>query len=407
MLILGIESSCDDTSVALLECSEQGHTILAHKTASQIDIHKKYGGVVPEVAGRLHAEAIVPLIEEVLDHPPARIATQSVAGGPTPSLKGGGMRTKPDAIAVTSGPGLITGLIVGVEAARTLAAAWNIPLIAVNHIEGHIHSVELGQYPPVILSEAKDLSDSKRLDSSATPQNDNSKPITKFPALALVVSGGHTELVLMRDHGDYEILGKTRDDAAGECFDKVAKLLGLPYPGGPEISRLGENAAADAIHFPRPMLKDKNYDFSFAGLKTSALYYLRDHKLAAMHINPVQMPAGILGQMPEEPTINDFCASVEQAIVDVLVGKTMRAVAAYKPQTVLLVGGVAANQKLRETLRSEIARLLPTPYFLLPSLKHCMDNGAMIAAAGFWKARNQEFTPWQELKANPNLAIAE
>lgn len=332
MKILGIESSCDDTSVALLECSEQGHVILAQKTASQIDVHKQFGGVVPEVAGRLHAETIVPLVAEVLGD------------------------QKPDAIAVTSGPGLITGLVVGVEAARTLAAVWNIPIISTNHIAGHIHSVELEQ-----------------------------EPITRFPALALVVSGGHTELVLMRDHDAFEMLGKTQDDAAGECFDKIAKLLGLPYPGGPQISRLAAAGNTAAIAFPRPMLTHDNFDFSFAGLKTAALYHLRN--------NP-------------DANHNDFAASAEQAIIDVLVGKTVRAALQHSPVCVLLAGGVAANKKLRLALQAALAGLTPAITFLMPKPAYCMDNGAMIAAAGFWKARKKQFTPWQELQPDPNWRIA-
>ena len=327
MLIIGIESSCDDTSVALVECSDKGHFVIAEKTASQIDIHAKYGGVVPEIAGRMHAEKIVPLIEEVLKN-------QKI----------------PDAIAVTSGPGLITGLLVGAEAARTLSYAKNIPLVAVNHLEGHIHSVEL------------------------------EKPIMEFPALALIVSGGHTEIVLMHDHGDYEILGKTKDDAAGECFDKVAKILGLPYPGGPQISKLAETGNTKAIEFPRPMLNQENFDFSFAGLKTSALYWLRDNK------------------MDKKITINDFCASVEQAIIDVLVAKTLLAANVHKPKTVILAGGVAANKKLRETFKKTFS----TTNLLTPSIQYCMDNAAMIAVAGYYKAKKGQYTDCRELEVDPN-----
>lgn len=371
MLMLGIESSCDDTSVALLDCTENGHTILAQKTASQIDVHKKFGGVVPEVAGRLHAEVIVPLIEEVL------------AG-----------QERPNAIAVTAGPGLITGLIVGVEAARTLALVWNIPLVAVNHIEGHVHSVELGL-------QTTDY----RLQSTNDQAVVRSPSTVVFPALCLVVSGGHTELILMKDHGDYTLLGKTKDDAAGECFDKVAKLLGLPYPGGPEISRLATTGRTDAIHFPRPMLKDDNYDFSFAGLKTSALYYLRDHPLAALAIGST-LPTGILGAPSNPVTVSDFCASLEQAIVDVLVAKTLRALLQYQPRTIILCGGVAANTKLRQTLAKAIAERCPSSEFLIPNSAYCMDNGAMIAAAGFWAARAQKFIPWNKIKADPNWRLA-
>ena len=333
MFILGIESSCDDTSVALLDCSQKGCFVKKEKTTSQINLHKKYGGVVPEIAGRAHAEKIVPLIEEILKRQP-----------------------KPQAIAVTAGPGLITGLLVGVQAAQTLSYALKIPLIPVNHIEGHIYSVEI---------EAK-------------------KKIS-FPALCLIVSGGHTELILMKNHGQQRIIGATKDDAAGECFDKVAKLLGLPYPGGPQISKLAASGNTVAIKFPRPMLNDANFDFSFAGLKTSALYWLRDNKLK---------------------NINDFCASFEQAIVDVLVKKTLRAIKKYHPKTVIMAGGVSANRKLRQSLEKEIQIQFPLADFRIPQAEYCMDNAAMIAAAGYHHAVRNDFTPWNKIKADPNWKLA-
>ncbi|MEK7131874.1 MAG: tRNA (adenosine(37)-N6)-threonylcarbamoyltransferase complex transferase subunit TsaD [Patescibacteria group bacterium] len=334
MLILGIESSCDDTSVALLDISKNGPVVLFEKTASQIEIHKKYGGVVPEIAGRMHAEKIVPLIEAALEGHP-----------------------KPNAIAVTAGPGLITGLLVGVEAARALSCALGIPLVRTNHIEGHIYSVEL--------------------------QAEKS-PI-QFPALCLIVSGGHTELIFMKKHGQYKLLGATRDDAAGECFDKVAKLLGLSYPGGPQISKLAETGNPNAINFPRPMLKEENYLFSFAGLKTSALYWLRDNKLN---------------------NINDFCASFEQAIVDVLIAKTIKATTQYKPKTIILAGGVSANKKLRQTLDEAIKKQFPETQFMIPQIKYAMDNGAMIATAGYYHANKKDFTSWQKIQADPNWELA-
>ncbi len=341
MFVLGIESSCDDTSVALLECSERGFSILSEKTASQIEIHQKYGGVVPEIAGRMHAEKIVPLLETVL------------AGQP-----------KPEAIAVTAGPGLVTGLIVGVTAAATLSYATGIPIVRTNHIAGHIHSVELQEKGA-----------------------EKSKKQIQFPALALVVSGGHTELVHMLSHTDYEMVGATKDDAAGECFDKVAKLLGLPYPGGPEISRLASTGRPDAINFPRPMLDQDNFDFSFAGLKTAALYWLRENRSG----------------LDSQP---DFCASVEQAIVDVLVEKTIKAAEKVHPKTIILAGGVAANKKLRETLGKKIHNFLPTSSFLLPALSYAMDNAAMIAAAGYYLAERGNFTDWRDVRVDPNWKIA-
>jgi N6-L-threonylcarbamoyladenine synthase len=314
MLILGIESSCDDTSVALLDSSDKGHFVLFEKTASQIEIHKKYGGVVPEIAGRMHAEKIVPLIDAALEG-----------------------RPKPDAIAVTAGPGLITGLLVGVEAARTLSYSLDIPLIRTNHIEGHIYSVELQEKPSPI----------------------------QFPALCLIVSGGHTE-----------------------CFDKTAKLIGLPYPGGPQISKLAETGNTQAIKFPRPMINDENYLFSFAGLKTSALYWLRDNKLDS------------------KISTNDFCASFEQAIIDVLVAKTLHAAAQYKPKTIILAGGVSANKKLRQTLDEAVKNKLPDTQFMIPQMKYAMDNGAMIATAGYYHAKKKDFAGWKKIQADPNWELA-
>lgn len=365
MLILGIESSCDDTSVALLDCKNNGCVVLSEKTASQITIHKKYGGVVPEIAGRMHAEKITPLMEEVLKD-----------------------RQRPDVIAVTAGPGLITGLIVGVEAARALSYAWGIPLVAVNHIEGHIHSVELNN-------------ESAQIPAFAGM----TKPI-EYPALALVVSGGHTELIFIAKKGKYKKIGATKDDAAGECFDKVAKLLGLSYPGGPRISKLAETGDSQAIIFPRPMLHEKNFNFSFSGLKTSALYWLRDHKLAATHSNIFYKTAAWLGQSPDTSiTINDFCASFEQAIIDTLINKTIKAAEQFKPNTIILAGGVAANKKLRKTLKIEITDRFPKTDIRHPKVDYCMDNAAMIAIAGYHQANRKDFTNWTDIKANPNWEI--
>lgn len=339
MKILAIESSCDDTSVALLEVTDTGAVVIAEKTASQIEIHKKYGGVVPEVAGRMHAENILPVVEEVMKD-----------------------NDKPDAIAVTSGPGLITGLLVGVEVAKSLSYIWGVPLIGMNHIEGHVHSVLLPE-----------------------PGSTEAIPFStiQFPALALIASGGHTSLILMKDFGEYELVGNTRDDAAGEAFDKVAKMLDLPYPGGPKISKLAETGNIKAISFPRPMMKDDNFDFSFAGLKTAALYWLRDNDLDG------------------DVSINDFCASFEQAIVDVLVAKTIRAQKEFNAKTVILAGGVSANTKLRQTLEESIDDVP----LLLPPRSYCMDNAAMIGVAAYHHAKKEQFVNWKEIEANPNWKI--
>lgn len=347
MLILGIESSCDDTSAALVRADKNGFVVLAEYTASQIEVHKKYGGVVPEIAGRKHAENILPVIEEVLKNQP-----------------------KPDVICVTSGPGLITGLLVGVEAAKSLSFLWNIPLVSVNHINGHIHSVEL------------------------KPE----KTDIQFPALCLVVSGGHTELILMKSHDEFELIGKTRDDAVGETFDKIAKLIGFDYPGGAKISQTAEGGNTKAIKFPRPMINE-GCEFSFAGLKTAALYWLRDNCHETYSLNPISYKL-------KAESLSDFCASIEQAIIDVLVTKTLRAAKEFKPKTVILAGGVSANKKLRSTLQKEITNNFPDTKIYIPEMKYTMDNAAMIAVAGYYNAIKNEYTDWQKIEANPNWRIA-
>ena len=347
MKILGIESSCDDTSICLMDITDEKIEILAEKTASQIDIHKKYGGVIPEIAGRKHAETITPVVEEIMKD-----------------------FDKPDAIAVTAGPGLITGLIVGVETAKTLSYLWNTPLVAVNHIEGHINSVKL------------------HLEADSTYQK------LDFPILSLVVSGGHTELILSKEKDHYEKIGGTRDDATGEAFDKIAKIVGLEYPGGPKISKHAVDGNPKAIKFPRPMMDSDDYDMSFSGLKTAALYWLQDNAPKTEN-NTFKLEPQIL---------DDFCASFEQAIVDVLVEKTVKAVKQYKPSNVLLVGGVSANAKLRETLKNTIEHISGTD-FHLSALKYSMDNAAMIAAAGYNYAKEGKFTNWREVQADPNWKV--
>lgn len=364
MLILGIESSCDDTSVALVEAGESGFIVLSEKTASQIEVHKKYGGVVPEIAGRKHAENILPVLEEVMKN-----------------------QKQPDIIAVTSGPGLITGLLVGIEAAKSLSYLWNIPMVGVNHISGHIHSVLLN--PDKVEA------------NSTAPTNRGSSPSTdgvrgsslQFPALCLIVSGGHTELILMKSHTEFELIGRTRDDAAGETFDKIGKLVGFDYPGGAKISQTAVGGNIKAIDLPRPMIKE-GYEFSFAGLKTAVLYWLRDNaEKTETSYNFKNI------------NLSDFCASFEQTIIDVLVTKTLRAVDQYKPQTVILSGGVSANNKLRETLEEGITKIFPNTKLLLPQRKYSMDNGAMIAVAGYFKAVQKDFTDWSKIDADPNWKV--
>jgi N6-L-threonylcarbamoyladenine synthase len=340
MRVLAIETSCDETAVAVVSECDGVFEINASELASQAQIHAKYGGVVPEVAAREHAVFLFPILENI--------------GVPR---DGNGI----DAVAVTSGPGLVPALRVGVEAAKALAWCWGKPFVAVNHLEGHIYSVFINN-----------------------PQNAKNI-IPDFPSLCLLVSGGHTELILMRDHSVYELLGMTRDDAAGEAFDKVAKLLGLPYPGGPEISKIALAGDARAIDFPRPMINSGDLDFSFAGLKTAVRVYLESAKSDGVVVRT-----------------EDIAASFQQAVVDTLVTKTLQAVKKVSPRSVILSGGVSANTLLRETLASKLSREAPEVSFHFPELSLTGDNAVMIAAAGIMRAKRGEFADPLKLTADPN-----
>ncbi len=337
MRILGIETSCDETSVAILNASRDRIRLSFHETATQIPIHQRYGGVVPEVAARTHVAEVVSLLERAKAFERPR---------------------RYDAIAVTQGPGLATALRVGIDAARTLAFATGVPIVGVNHLEGHLASAWL------------------------IPENRRN---WRFPILALLVSGGHTELVLMKDFCSYRVLGRTRDDAAGEAFDKSAKLMGLGYPGGPIISQLAAEGDPTAFHFPRPMLKDGSFDFSFSGLKSAVRRHWEDE-------------GGVEGV---NPRVFDFCASLQEAIVDVLVQKTLLAVKKYAPKGVCVVGGVSANIALQESLASELKRQFPNTRFLSPAKGFHTDNAAMIAIAGYWRLRAEKTSNWKTLDAKP------
>lgn len=313
MKILGIETSCDETAAALVE---DGKNILADIVASQVSIHSKYGGVVPELASRKHVETILPVIEEAL----------SISGQSLNDIEG---------IAVTQGPGLVGSLLTGIAVAKSLGYVLHIPFAGVNHIYGHIEAIFL---------------------SPNFPQN--------FPFIALVISGGHTLLFRVEDHNHMILLGRTRDDAAGEAFDKVAKFLGLGYPGGVIIDRLAKQGDPQAINFPRPLLDVDSFDFSFSGLKTSVLQYVRNLK---NELSPAQIWA--------------IAASFQEAVVDTLLTKTIRAAKTHKLNQVVVVGGVACNSRLREKILQEsqeadISVFLPPP-------RLCTDNAAMVAAAGY------------------------
>jgi N6-L-threonylcarbamoyladenine synthase len=354
MIILGIETSCDDTGIAVLEAAPQksgvNFKILSNIVSSQIKTHAPFGGVVPNLAAREHLKNIQPCLKTVLKE--ANKTIKDI-----------------DLIAVTVGPGLIPSLLIGVNFAKALAYKYNIPIIAVNHLEGHI---------------------------VAALNNEN----YKLPAIALLVSGGHTQLILMEKTGspakngvNYKIIGETRDDAAGECFDKTAKLLGLGYPGGPEIAKQANNFQPTADHpqggkiiLPRPMMNQNNFDFSFSGLKTAVLYLAQDNR----------------GRLKNPKFIQELCHETQQAIIDVLIFKTFKAVEKHKAKTIILAGGVAANEELRKQFETQSSKL--NVKFLTPVKNLCMDNGAMIAMAGF-NNRNKASKKYSSITANANLRI--
>ncbi|MGH2441666.1 MAG: tRNA (adenosine(37)-N6)-threonylcarbamoyltransferase complex transferase subunit TsaD [Chloroflexota bacterium] len=328
MLALGIETSCDETSAAVVE---DGRRVLSSIVSSQIPHHAPYGGVVPEIASRQHVLAIRGVVA---------LALETAGVG----------RNEVQAIAVTQGPGLAGALLVGLSFARGLAMALDVPLFPVNHLEGHLHSVWL---------------------SRATPLPDP----PPLPMLALIVSGGHTELVVMRDHGDNLVIGKTVDDAAGEAFDKVARVLGLPYPGGPEIERVAATAGHPEA-LPRAWLRG-THNFSFSGLKTATLRAFRDHLSVAHRISP-ENPTGAGQSLPPEEIAN-LAAGFQESVIDVLVKKSINAAVEHRARSIAVVGGVAANGALRDRMRSAS----PVPLLVSPP-EFATDNAAMIASAGFY-----------------------
>lgn len=313
-VVLAVETSCDETSAAVVE---NGRYVLSNIIASQVDLHKKFGGVVPEIASRKHLEMVIPVIHEALET--AGTALEDI-----------------DVLAVTKGPGLVGALLVGVSAVKAIAFARKLPLVGVNHIEGHIYANFL---------EHRELNP---------------------PFVCLIVSGGHTQLVYMKSHGDYEIMGHTRDDAAGEAFDKAARALNLGYPGGPVIDKLARKGDPNKIEFPRAYLEEGSLDFSFSGVKTALLNYINSKK-----------------QKNQEIVVEDVAAGYQEAIVDVLVDKAFQAVKRKKVDVLTLAGGVAANSRLRQKLvergQEEGVKIL------YPGIHLCTDNAAMIASAAFYR----------------------
>ena len=327
-VILGIETSCDETAAAVVV---EARDVLSSVVSSQVDLHARYGGVVPEIAGRAHVDRLTPVIAQAVIE--AGIEERAI-----------------DAVAATVGPGLIGSLLVGVSAAKALALVWDVPFVGVNHLEAHLYASLLEE------------------------------PELELPVVVLLVSGGHTLLVAMEDHGRYRVLGSTIDDAAGEAFDKVARFLGLGYPGGPVADRLAMEGDPQAIRFPRAMLDD-GLDFSFSGLKTSVVNHVRKH-----------------------PDVGaaDVCASFQEAVVDVLVTKARRAADEIGAKGMCLGGGVAANSQLRERFLDACTE--DGRHGFLPSRAMCTDNAAMVAAAGWWRLRLDGPTPL-DAGADPNLRL--
>lgn len=332
-ILLAIETSCDETAVALID---ENRKLLANIVASQIKIHQKFGGVVPEIASRHHLEQVNRLITLALEE--ANISLSDL-----------------QAITVTYGPGLVGALLVGVSTAKALAYGLNIPLVGINHIEGHIYANWI---------EHDDI---------------------EFPIVCLIVSGGHTALVIMHGHGKYELLGQTQDDAVGEAYDKVARAMGLGYPGGPIIDKLARTGDPEAIKFPRAWLGEDSYDFSFSGVKTSVLNYLNRASLKG-----------------EEIKKEDLAASFQASVVEVLVEKIIKAAKSKGLKAVALAGGVAANSSLRDILKKRCAK--EGFRLIYPSLEYCTDNGAMIACAGYFRYWEGKRSDWY-LNAVPNLKL--
>jgi N6-L-threonylcarbamoyladenine synthase len=314
MIILAVESSCDETSVAILK---EGKEVLANVVLSQIDIHKTYGGVVPEIASRTHVEHMTMVFDQAIKN--AQIEIKDI-----------------DLVAVTKGPGLIGSLLVGINAATAFAYAHGIKIIGVNHMLGHIYSASIEH----------DL---------------------KFPALALLVSGGHTELVYMKEHMDVKLLGMTLDDAVGEAYDKVARTLGLPYPGGPVVDKLAQEGE-DNYNLPRPYLEKHAFNFSFSGLKSAVINLVHNAK-----------------QRQEVVRINDVCASFQASVLDVLIEKTRQAAEEFQVKQIIIAGGVAANSGLRKRIFKEISNY----EIIIPSMQYCTDNAAMIGAAAYYQYQKE------------------
>ncbi len=343
MKILGIETSCDETSAAVISADTKTKqvSVLSNIVASSLILHARTGGIIPEIAAREQMKYIVPVIDKALTE------AQTTHDGI-------------DAIAITVGPGLIGSLLVGVETAKTLSLVWKKPLIPVNHLYGHIYA-------------------------NWITEETNSQEFP-FPVLALIVSGGHTDLVLLKSHASLQWIAGTRDDAAGEAFDKIGRLLGLSYPAGPLIETLARNGDPKRYHFPRPLLHENSLDFSFSGLKTAVLREVQkiNSKTNAMN----------------EQTIADLARATQDALIEVLVKKTLKAAKQYEAESIILSGGVSANQTLTNTFTQELQTQNLPYFFHVPHKKYCTDNAAMIATAAFF---NNNQVSWDKITADPEL----
>jgi len=395
MKILAIETSCDDTGIAVIKTSGKKKPcfdILSNIVSSQVKIHQKYGGVYPALAKREHQRNLVPVLKKALKEAKilkvSSIKYQVVSRDRNKNLKEilkreeylfskirnfliQYQKPKVDAIAVTVGPGLEPCLWVGVNFAKALSYYWKIPIISINHIKAHIFVNVLTGF-----------------------KNRQQLTIGDFPAVCLIVSGGHTQLFLMENFGKYKMLGETRDDAAGECFDKTARVLGLGYPGGPaiaaEAAKIKAQGLKSKVKLPRPMIHTKDYDFSFSGLKTAVLY---DFKKRPKRVQT------------SKKYITKISKEIQQAIIDVLIKKTIKAVKNYKTKTLLLGGGVIANKELRKQLKEKIKKERLNLECLIPDIKHCTDNAVMVGIAGYFRWRNGKIDNWEKIKAEANLRI--
>ncbi len=355
--MLGIESSCDDTAVSIVRVRNNNFEVLSNIISSQTKLHARWGGVVPNLAAREHLKNIIPVLTLGLKE--ARVSPANI-----------------NLISVTQGPGLIPALLIGTNVAKTLSYVWQKPLLGIHHIEGHIYAN--------FVREIKN-------------QKSKIKNDIEFPILCLVVSGGHTQLIFIKKHLNYKIVGETLDDATGEAFDKVARILGLGYPGGPIIAKtavkLKVKSAKFKVNLPRPMINSGNLNFSFSGLKTAVLYATRNLQLTTYN---------------KQLLAKEF----QQAIVDVLISKTLKAAKIYRPKTIMLAGGVSANIELRKQLGSEIKKELKNTSYIIPNTSYSIDNAAMIAAAGYyrWKfmsaaQRKKSLINWKTLQPDANLKL--